>query len=257
MDGIWTFLLDGANRAVLAWIGGGIVIIVSGLWALIKFFHKAKKEGASYLHLSAIDHSVAARHISNSPITIGFSSDDVRQLLQMALAERAAKGEEQEKYDGIVKLGVAYAGSDIFWSREMRIFFLMDAAEKVNIIDAYTDHQFYRMNPNVWAADNNILKKEGHELDRLTVVPEGKILRFLRLDFPPLKGHEKLFGDNVLSRINAGETYTIPMNEGGKKLFWADDLSNPHLTALFSFKSPDGVLSVVSAVQGDYSGPAK
>ena len=36
-DRIWEALQDPANRAVLEWIGGGIVVIVSGGWAVFKF----------------------------------------------------------------------------------------------------------------------------------------------------------------------------------------------------------------------------
>jgi hypothetical protein len=35
---IWAFLQDPGNRAVLGWIGGGIVVIAGGLWAAFKFF---------------------------------------------------------------------------------------------------------------------------------------------------------------------------------------------------------------------------
>jgi hypothetical protein len=40
LDTVWAFLKDPANRDVLAWIGGGVVMVVGGLWAAIKFFSK-------------------------------------------------------------------------------------------------------------------------------------------------------------------------------------------------------------------------
>jgi hypothetical protein len=43
MDSIWAFLQDEANRTVLAWIGGGVVVVVGGLWAAFKFFVSKQK----------------------------------------------------------------------------------------------------------------------------------------------------------------------------------------------------------------------
>jgi hypothetical protein len=43
---MWGFLQDESNRAVLTWIGGGGVVIVGGLWAVVKFF-LSKKTGKS------------------------------------------------------------------------------------------------------------------------------------------------------------------------------------------------------------------
>jgi hypothetical protein len=40
LDALWTFLKDPANRATLGWIGAGIVVVVSGAWAVIKFLSK-------------------------------------------------------------------------------------------------------------------------------------------------------------------------------------------------------------------------
>ena len=35
---IWTFLSDPENQQTLAWLGGGLVVVTGGLWAVIKFF---------------------------------------------------------------------------------------------------------------------------------------------------------------------------------------------------------------------------
>ena len=40
---VWAFLQDPANRAVLAWIGGGIVVVIGGLWAAFQFFFSKEK----------------------------------------------------------------------------------------------------------------------------------------------------------------------------------------------------------------------
>jgi hypothetical protein len=37
---IWAFLQDESNRAMLGWIGGGIVAVAGGLWAVVKFYAK-------------------------------------------------------------------------------------------------------------------------------------------------------------------------------------------------------------------------
>ncbi len=44
------------NRAVLGWIGGGIVVVIGGLWTAFKFFFSKKKEPT----VSASNGSVAA-----------------------------------------------------------------------------------------------------------------------------------------------------------------------------------------------------
>jgi hypothetical protein len=41
---IWAFVRDPGNRAVLGWIGGGIVVVIGGLWAAFKFFFSKRKE---------------------------------------------------------------------------------------------------------------------------------------------------------------------------------------------------------------------
>jgi hypothetical protein len=37
LDGFWAFLSDPGNREVLGWIGGGIVVVAGGAWAMVKF----------------------------------------------------------------------------------------------------------------------------------------------------------------------------------------------------------------------------
>ena len=60
---IWLFLQDQNNQTELAWIGGGVAVVVGGLWTVWKFFH-LKNRG-----VSATGGGVAAgRDISNSAI---------------------------------------------------------------------------------------------------------------------------------------------------------------------------------------------
>ena len=37
---IWDWLSDDSNRAIISWIGGGLVVIAGGFWTIIKFFSK-------------------------------------------------------------------------------------------------------------------------------------------------------------------------------------------------------------------------
>ncbi len=44
---IWAFVQDPGNRAALSWIGGGIVVVIGGLWAAFKFFASKKRPTVS------------------------------------------------------------------------------------------------------------------------------------------------------------------------------------------------------------------
>jgi hypothetical protein len=46
VEPIWTFLSDPNNQQTLAWLGGGLVVVAGGLWAVIKFlFHRSSGSG--------------------------------------------------------------------------------------------------------------------------------------------------------------------------------------------------------------------
>jgi hypothetical protein len=47
LSGIWQFLKDPANLAVLGSIGAGIVAIAAGAWAVSTYFDKKKEKGPS------------------------------------------------------------------------------------------------------------------------------------------------------------------------------------------------------------------
>jgi hypothetical protein len=66
----WSFLQDENNRVVLAWMGGGIVVVAGGIWAVLKFIlSKQKKESARAPTVSASQGGVAAgRDIRNTEI---------------------------------------------------------------------------------------------------------------------------------------------------------------------------------------------
>ncbi|MGA7450608.1 MAG: hypothetical protein WBW73_04805 [Rhodoplanes sp.] len=70
LSDLWDFLVDPTNRTVLGWIGGGIVVVVGGIWAVVKFlFTRKREENAPVPRVSATHGGVAAgRDIRNSKI---------------------------------------------------------------------------------------------------------------------------------------------------------------------------------------------
>jgi hypothetical protein len=68
---IWTFLRDPANQAVLTWIGGGIVIIVGAVWAVLKFFLSRSAAVSPRSNSVSADHGSISigRTNKNSPLT--------------------------------------------------------------------------------------------------------------------------------------------------------------------------------------------
>lgn len=40
---IWRFLSKEANRKILSWIGGGVVVVISALWAAFVYFAPPSK----------------------------------------------------------------------------------------------------------------------------------------------------------------------------------------------------------------------
>ena len=79
LDALWTFLSNPANQGTLTWIGGGIFVVVGGVWAVVKFFARKSDGGGSKPSVRADNGSVAAgRDISNSPTNIGTHSPKKR-----------------------------------------------------------------------------------------------------------------------------------------------------------------------------------
>jgi TIR domain len=46
-DGLWGFLRDKRNQQVLGWLGGGLVVLATGLWAAFVYFFPPVKEAKS------------------------------------------------------------------------------------------------------------------------------------------------------------------------------------------------------------------
>jgi hypothetical protein len=45
LEALWAFLSDPDNQQTLAWLGGGLVAVAGGLWAVIKFFFPRSSGG--------------------------------------------------------------------------------------------------------------------------------------------------------------------------------------------------------------------
>ena len=43
MRAVWDFLSSPDNRAILAWLGGGLALLASGLWTVIKYYRPAQR----------------------------------------------------------------------------------------------------------------------------------------------------------------------------------------------------------------------
>ena len=77
LDAFWSFLREPANRDVLAWIGGGIVVVVGGVWAVVKFFAKTEGGGGAAPSVSADRGGVAAgRDMSGNTINVNSAKDN-------------------------------------------------------------------------------------------------------------------------------------------------------------------------------------
>jgi hypothetical protein len=57
---LWNWLSDTANQNTLAWLGGGVVIVLSGIWAVVKFFKKSNKPQITVAEVRADRGGIAA-----------------------------------------------------------------------------------------------------------------------------------------------------------------------------------------------------
>ena len=70
-DKAWTFLSDDKNRAVLGWIGGGIVVVISALWAAFVYFAPPSKPVSQPASVTASEGGIAVGNVTGSTITVG------------------------------------------------------------------------------------------------------------------------------------------------------------------------------------------
>jgi hypothetical protein len=76
LESIWAFLTDPANRVVLTWLGGGLVVALGGAWTAFTYFRSSSttsKAGSEPAKVTAAHGSVAIGRNSKSPITISGS----------------------------------------------------------------------------------------------------------------------------------------------------------------------------------------
>jgi hypothetical protein len=70
MQRLWQFLLAKSNRAILSWIGSGLVVVTTGLWAVATHFWKDKPIGPDpHPNICAAGSVIAGGNIGNSTIT--------------------------------------------------------------------------------------------------------------------------------------------------------------------------------------------
>jgi hypothetical protein len=82
LDAFWSLLKDPANRDVLTWIGGGFVVVIGGVWAVVKYF--AKPDGGAGTSVRADRGGVAAGgSISNSPINTNSDKENSKKARKL------------------------------------------------------------------------------------------------------------------------------------------------------------------------------
>ena len=66
---MWDWLTVDANRAVLGWFGGGVVVVAGGIWAVVRFVIGGRDKPAlppSRPNVQAIDGGVAIGRDANN-----------------------------------------------------------------------------------------------------------------------------------------------------------------------------------------------
>jgi len=80
LDELWSWLRDPANREVITWIGGGLVVVIGGIWAVVKFFARKESGAGAAPSVRADRGSVAAGgNISNSPINTNSDKENSKK----------------------------------------------------------------------------------------------------------------------------------------------------------------------------------
>ena len=59
-EALWNWLSNSANQDTLAWLGGGFVVLATGVWAVFKFRLQPKKQQSPSVQVKADRGSVAA-----------------------------------------------------------------------------------------------------------------------------------------------------------------------------------------------------
>jgi hypothetical protein len=83
VDGLWGFLRDKRNQQVLSWLGGGLVVVATGLWvAFVYFFPPGKSPEAKSPEPASVqaDHGGVAigGNVTGATITTGGTNNSDR-----------------------------------------------------------------------------------------------------------------------------------------------------------------------------------
>jgi hypothetical protein len=65
LDSILGFIMDPAIREALSWVGGGVVVAATGIWAVVEFVAKKKKENGDSSRSQVMVENVAKVTISS------------------------------------------------------------------------------------------------------------------------------------------------------------------------------------------------
>jgi hypothetical protein len=73
---LWKFAGSSENRAILSWLGGGAIVVVSGVWVAYVYLHPAQKDSEPRAGVQAKCGSVAINGpVSGATITAGTTTN--------------------------------------------------------------------------------------------------------------------------------------------------------------------------------------
>ena len=76
MSDLWRFLKQKSNREILGWIGGGVVVVATGLWAALIYFLPAQTRAPHGAAVEANCASVAiGGNVSGATISAGTAAN--------------------------------------------------------------------------------------------------------------------------------------------------------------------------------------
>jgi hypothetical protein len=81
MDGLWSFLGKKRNREVLGWAGGGLVVVLAGLWAVVTYiFPPSSATAGKPMNIDASCGGISVGgNITGSTVKTGNFSGDCAQ----------------------------------------------------------------------------------------------------------------------------------------------------------------------------------
>lgn len=74
MRAVWTFLSKKRNREILAWLGGGIVVVAGGLWTATTFFFDKHASTPPKIDCTIQENqglAACGNQTINGPVTLG------------------------------------------------------------------------------------------------------------------------------------------------------------------------------------------